>query len=143
MIIIELEQAIKYLSDTSEQTNRIHWFLIVVGIFWYLTAVIITWLVLTEKSVYVEVNPLAKVAFLYLGMIPTCLIMLVVITAVMVYIPYKFREKKEIGLLCNSALVLFFFLDGGHNAYLFFDWITPLEIPYVIAENIVMYLGLV
>jgi Na+/H+-translocating membrane pyrophosphatase len=142
VIIINLEQAVKYISNKSEPTNRFHWGLIIIGIFWYLTAVIITWFTLTENTIYVEVNPISKVAFLYLGIIPTCVIMLILITITMIYIPYKFRNNKRIGLACNLALVLFFFLDGGHNAYIYFDWIAPLEVPYRITENVVMYLGL-
>lgn len=140
---MELEHAVKYISNTSEPTNRVHWFLIGAGLFWYIIAITTTYFFLSERSIYAEVNPLATTAFFHLGMIPTFLIMLVVISIAMIYIPYKFRENKKVGIICNSLFTLFFFLDGGHNAYTFFDGIIPLEIPYRITENIVMYLGLV
>lgn len=140
---MELDQAINYISDKSEPTNRIHWFLIGMGLFWYIIAITTTYFFLSERSIYAEVNPLATKAFIHLGMIPTFLIMLVAISIVMIYIPYKFRENKGVGIICNTAFLVFFFLDGGHNAYIFFDGIVPLAVPYRITENIVMYLGLV
>jgi hypothetical protein len=141
VVIIDLELAIKYLSDKSESTNKIHWVLIGLGLFWYLTAVITTWLVLTEKGIYVERDPLAATAFEYLGMIPTFLIMLVIISVIMLYVPYTFRNDKWMGLIINACFVLFFVLDGGHNAAILAGDNIILNIPYGITENIMIYLG--
>lgn len=139
---MDLEQAIKYLSDKSEPTNKIHWWLIIMGVFWHLTAVITTWYVLTKPGrIYIERNPLAATAFEYLGMVPTFMIMFVVVIIAMVYIPYKFRNNKVMGILCNTVFVIFFILDGGHNAAVLAGNNIILDIPYEITENIMMYLG--
>lgn len=140
-MIIDLKEAINYLFDTSESTNKLQWILIIIALSWYAIAMITTWMTMSIGGL--ERNPLAAIVFNYFGMIPTCIAMFTIITLIMINIPYIFRDNKRIGIICNTIFLVFFFLDGGHNTAIIIDTNNVLlSVPYNITENIYMYLGL-
>jgi hypothetical protein len=136
-----METILQYITDGSEKTTKIHWVLTMIGLFWYLTAIITTWLWSQTYPESYERNPVAAQVFQYFGMIPTFLIVLVLIVTIMISIPYIFRQKKQIGLALNACLVIFFILDGSHNLYLLTKDIL-FYFPHQIIEQIMYTLGL-
>lgn len=137
-----MKNVIDYFTDRSEKSTKFHWVIITVSIFCYLVATSTTWWGLQYyPNTYSERNPLATLAFQYLGMIPTFIIVLFFIVIVMISIPYIFRQNKSIGIAANLGFLLFFMLDAGHNMYRISGYNLLFYLPYNITSTLFDLLG--
>jgi hypothetical protein len=116
-----IKDIVSHVLKSRDRIAYIHLGLISAGVLSYTIAISLTMYHLyTYPLRYAEMNPVAALSFHYLGLIPTFIVALVLLVIVMINVPYVFREKRLVGVICNVCIVLFFVVDMGNNLYWLF-----------------------